>query len=62
VTKWGVGTLRSQTEAVGQAVSCLENLRGELDQLNLTVENHDLWAEKNVEIPMKADESLEGII
>jgi archaellum component FlaC len=37
-----LGTLKSQTEAVGQSVSRLENLRDELDEMNQTVENHHL--------------------
>jgi hypothetical protein len=37
-----IGTLKSQTEAVGQSVSRLENLRGEFYRLNQTVEHHHL--------------------
>jgi predicted nucleic acid-binding Zn-ribbon protein len=58
-----IGTLKSQTEAVGQSVSRLENLRGEVDQLKSGLrELREDFQRFKVWFPMKEAKSLDGII
>jgi hypothetical protein len=67
-----IGTLKSQTEAVRQSVSRLENLRGGVNELKSRLEQPPKAptpstpsapkSQNKVEIPMKEAKSLEGII